>query len=275
VGPFAIDEGLVKAIEPVTTIRIHNVNTGRIITAEVPVKDGFAAVNGDLVIDGAPGSGAKIMLDFSDCAGAATGRLLPTGHVKDKLKTPFGEIEASLVDCANAMVFVKASALGLSGLEGPKEIDSDRKLLDKLEHVRGAAAVAMGLATDPQQALVKSPAFPMLALVTAPADYQAFGSGQRVNAEDVSFVSRLMFMQCLHKTYAGTGAAATGAAACLPGTVVHETRAQRPQWGDRVRIGHPSGVIEVEARVENGSVKRAAFSRTARRLMEGYALVAQ
>jgi len=39
VGPFAIDEGLVDAIEPVTTVRIHQVNTKRVIIAEVPVKD--------------------------------------------------------------------------------------------------------------------------------------------------------------------------------------------------------------------------------------------
>jgi 2-methylaconitate cis-trans-isomerase PrpF len=273
VGPFAIDEGLVKAVEPITTVSIHNVNTGRLIKAEVPAKDGSARVIGDHVIDGVPGTGAKIMLDFADCAGAATGALLPTGKVKDKLKTPFGEVEASLVDCANAMVFVKATEIGLTGLEGPKEIDSNRELLDKLEAIRGAAAQLMNLAADPEEALVKTPAFPMLAIVSEPAEYLAYGSGAKILPHDLSLVSRLMFMQVLHKTYAGTGAAATGAAASIPGTVVWEVRAQRPNWADRVRIGHPSGVIEVEARVEDGRVLRAAFSRTARRIMEGYVSV--
>ncbi|MDR1651533.1 MAG: proline racemase family protein, partial [Synergistaceae bacterium] len=35
VAPFAIDAGLVRAVEPVTAVRIHQVNTRRIITARV------------------------------------------------------------------------------------------------------------------------------------------------------------------------------------------------------------------------------------------------
>ncbi len=44
VGPFAIDEGLVKATEGETRVRIHNTNTRKLIVAHVPVKDGEAAV---------------------------------------------------------------------------------------------------------------------------------------------------------------------------------------------------------------------------------------
>jgi len=35
VGPFAIEEGLVKAVEPVTTVRIYNTNTKKVIEAKV------------------------------------------------------------------------------------------------------------------------------------------------------------------------------------------------------------------------------------------------
>lgn len=273
VGPFAIDEGLVKAVEPVTTVRIHNTNTGKILIAEVPVKDGYAQVEGDCAIDGVPGTGAKIMLDFADTKGSATGKLLPTGKPREMLKTSAGEFEVSMVDCANAMVFVKASSLGMKGTEGPKEIDGDKALLDKLEAIRGASAVAMGLAKSEEEALAKSPAFPMIAVVSEPADYLSYSTGRAVKAEEMSFVSRLMFMQVLHKTYAGTGTCCTGVAACIPGTVVAEVKADRPAWGSVINIGHPCGIIDVEAEVENGEVKRAAFSRTARRLMEGYARV--
>ncbi|MBQ4490969.1 MAG: PrpF protein, partial [Pyramidobacter sp.] len=31
VGPFAIDEGLVKAVEPVTVVRVYNTNTKKVI----------------------------------------------------------------------------------------------------------------------------------------------------------------------------------------------------------------------------------------------------
>ena len=271
VGPFAIDEGLVKATAPVTTVRIHNTNTGKLLIAEVPVKDGYARVSGDCAIDGVPGTGAKIMLDFADTKGSATGKLLPSGQAKEVLKTSAGDFEVSLVDCANAMVFVKAEAVGLKGTEDPKEFDADKALLDRLEAIRGAAAVAMGLAKDEAEALAKCPAFPMLAVVSPPADYTSYATGQTVKAGDISFVARNMFMQVLHKTYAGTGTVCTGVAARIPGTVVAEVLADRP--GHQINIGHPCGYIQIEAVVENGEVKRAAFARTARRLMEGRALV--
>ena len=271
VGPFAIDEGLVRAIAPITTVRIHNTNTGKILVAEVPVEGGMAKVKGDYAIDGTPGTGAKQMLDFADTWGSATGKLLPTGKAKEILKTSVGDFEVSLVDCANAMVFVKASSLGMKGTEGPKEIDGDKDLLTKLEAIRGAAAVAMNMAASPEEALEKNPAFPMIAVVSEPQDYHAYGTGKTVKAQDISFVSRLMFMQVLHKTYAGTGTCCTGVAACIPGTVGEEVCARR--WGKQINIGHPCGVIDVEAEVEGGKVNRAAFARTARRIMEGYVWV--
>ena len=40
-----------------------------------------------------------------------------------------------------------------------------------------------------------------------------------------------------------------------------------------IRIGHPAGVLPVVAEVDGTTVKKAALIRTARRLMEGYALV--
>lgn len=273
VGPYAITEGLVTAKSPVTTVRIHNTNTGKLLIAEVPVEDGLPKVKGDYSIDGVPGIGAKQMLDFADTKGSATGKLLPTGKAKETLKTSKGDYEVSMVDCANAMVFVKAESLGMQGTEGPKEIDGDKELLARLEAIRGASAVAMGLAKTEAEALEKIPAFPMLAVVSAPQDYQSYTTGQTIKAADISFVSRNMFMQVLHKTYAGTGTCCTGVAACIPGTVVHAVRASRPWAKNLINIGHPSGVIDVEAVVEGDEVKRAAFARTARRIMEGYVYV--
>jgi 2-methylaconitate cis-trans-isomerase PrpF len=95
-----------------------------------------------------------------------------------------------------------------------------------------------------------------------------------VKASEVDLVSRVMFMQQMHKTYAGTSTVCTGVASRLPGTIVHEMT--RPETLDRdiVRIGHPAGVIETEARVEMSGnayvVRRATLGRTARRIMEGY-----
>ena len=109
----------------------------------------------------------------------------------------------------------------------------------------------------------------MIAMVSKPLNYVDFTSGKTIAKEDVSLVSRLMFMQVLHKTYAGTGTVCTGVAAKIYGTIVNEMIVDSDSTG-AVRIGHPAGVISLEAKVKDGRVERAAFARTARRIMEGY-----
>lgn len=271
VGPFAIDEGLVKAVEPVTTVRIHNTNTGKILVAEVPVMNGKALVDGEYTIAGVPGTGAKIMMDFAGTAGAVTGKMLPTGNVKDTFDVDgLGKIEVSIVDVANPMVFVQAKDLGLTGLETPAEVDGNRKILKILESIRAKAAVRIGMAKTEEEATQKLPAFPMLAFVSPAQDYREYITGRVITGQDVDLVSRLMYMQVMHKTYAGTGTTCTGAAAKIPGTIVNEVVSGTDPL---VRIGHPAGVIEIEVATEKQGdqvvIKRAAFGRTARRIMDG------
>ena len=107
VGPFVIDEGLVSCPEPITRVRLFNTNTNKIIEAEIPVSRGKALTEGDFAIDGVPGAGARIVLNFINSAGSKTGKLLPTGNVVDRMKLADGRtIRVSLVDAANPAVFV-------------------------------------------------------------------------------------------------------------------------------------------------------------------------
>ena len=69
VGPFAVDEGLVEATDPVTTVRFLNVNTNKTIVAHVPTRDGRFDPVGDFVLPGVPGGGAAIQLDFVEPGG--------------------------------------------------------------------------------------------------------------------------------------------------------------------------------------------------------------
>lgn len=279
VAPFAIDEGLVKVEEPYTTVRVHNTNTNSILIERVQVVNGKAKVLGDYKIDGVPGTGAEISIDFSQTAGAKTGKLLPTGNVKDKVQvTGVGELVVSIVDAANPMVFVKAKDLGLSGIETPEEIDNNQEMLRILEEIRAKAAEKIGMVDDWTKAIEKSPAFPMIAFVSPAAAYKDFTTGKEIKESDVDFVSRLMFMQIMHKTYAGTGTICTGAAARIKGTVVNEVMLEKDRGKNSVlRIGHPAGIItiDVEADNEGGSwqLKKAAISRTARRIMDGYCYI--
>ena len=132
-GPFAVDEGLVKVSGKEALVRIHNTNTKKIIHARFALDDGMAAVDGDLAIPGVAGTGAPVRLEFREPGGATTGKLLPTGNVVDTLDVPgVGKIRASLVDAANACCFLNAADLGLTGIEMPEALDASDELLDKL-----------------------------------------------------------------------------------------------------------------------------------------------
>jgi hypothetical protein len=276
VGPVAIAMGLVRAVEPVTTVRIHMTNSDRMLIAEVPVLDGRAAVEGDLVIDGCPGSGARITLDWSDSQGAFTGKLLPTGNAKDEFVVDGRTYPVSLVDAGNPLIFVSAASLGMEGIETPAQIEANLPLMALIETLRGQAAKIFGLVDKAEDATRKSPYNPFFCIVSPPRDYHTFNDID-VKAGDIDIVSRLLFMLRMHKTHPGTGTVCLGAAARIPGSIVYE--ALRPAARDRlsIKIGHPAGIIPVESEVslENGVIqlKRAAIYRTARLLMEGYAYV--
>jgi 2-methylaconitate cis-trans-isomerase PrpF len=262
VGPFAVDEGLVPAREGETLVRIHNTNTRKLIVARVPVSSGEAAVDGDFVLPGVPGRGARIALDFLDPGGAGTGRLLPTGRARDRVEG----VAASLVDATNPVVFVRARDLGLAGTERPEAVDADPALSARLEAIRVAAAALMGLsgsAATPKVAVVAPPA-PFTAL-----DGTAYGAGQ------ADLVSRVISMGNCHRAFALTAAMCLAVAARIEGTVVRECAAGEAA-GD-LRLGHPSGVLPIAARVgARGGLPWAecvTVYRTARRLMEGFVRV--
>lgn len=273
VGPFAIDEGMVPAIEPVTRVRIHQTNTHCILVADVPVKNGRARAAGDCKIDGVPGTGARIMLDFHDTAGSTTGSVLPTGSPVDTVHVEgHGDFEVSIVDAGNVLVFIEAASLGLKGTESCAEIEADKALTDRIEAIRATCTVKIGMAATLEEATRKSAYVPFFAIISKPADYTAAIDGHTVKAEEVDIVSRLSFMLHMHKTYPGTGTVCTGAAARIPGTLVYNLLSEEARRRDVLRIGHPGGIITVDAKasVSTGlAFERLAYERTARRIMEG------
>ncbi len=279
VGAYAVDEGLVVLDGPVARVRIHNTNTGRILTADVPIVDGAAAIEGPLLVHGVPGTGAPIALDFSQTGGGITGSLLPTGNVMDVLDTPSGPVEATIVDLANLTVFFGADSVGMTGTEGPAEFGKQQ--LELVLAVKESASKLLGM--DPGGLI------PVPAIVSPPAGYTSFASGEAVEANDTDLLARVIGGRppVLHKAYPGTLAACTGVAARIPGTVVHSiTRVERDD-PDEIRIGHTSGVMPVRAAASHGTVSQGAatagstdwtadlavYHRTARRLAQGTAYI--
>jgi len=275
VGPFAVDEGLVPITEPVTTVRIFNTNTKKIIEAAVPVRNGKALTEGDFMVQGVPRSGARILLNFVNAGGAKTGKLLPTGRVVDTIALADGRVvRASVVDAANPAVFVQAGELGFAGTELPRAAAGHPTLLPLLEEIRVKGALLMGLARRPEEV---SPAVPKVAFVAPARDYETI-TGTRVAGADCDLLARTKALAVLHKAYAVTGGICVSAAALIPGTVVHEVVGPRAKESGVVRVGHPSGVSEfviaIQTTPEGGFVlSRAGVAGTARRIMDGYAYV--
>jgi methylitaconate Delta-isomerase len=276
VGPFAVDEGLVKAVAPITRVRIHQLNTNKLITAEVPVKEGRFDAAGDYAIAGIPGTHARISLGFADPGGALTGKLFPTGNRRDSFEMAGGHaVSVTIIDAANPVVLVAASEIGLTGVE-IDEIDAGEAIKAVLEEIRCKAAVRIGLAASEAEATQKSQAVPKIAFVSAPQPYTDTG-GKAISAADVDIVARIMSMGTLHRSFAVSGGISTAGAAMVPGTIVYDLIKEESRGRDLLRIGHPGGIIEVGAvmAVEGDDCfyREAIIGRTARRLMEGFVLI--
>lgn len=271
VGPFAIDEGLVPAVEPITVVRVLNTNTNKIIEEHVRVEDGHAMVHGNEVIQGVPGTGSRIDMYFEDPAGSKTGKLLPTGQKKEVFDVPgYGPAEVTVLDCSNPMVFIKASDLGIKGSE-LTELNQNKDVMEHIERIRGIAAVKCGFVEKWEDARTKSTSAPKVSIVSAPQDYINM-DGNEVKADTMDLCCRAISVGALHKAYPMTVAVGTGAAARIPGTIVNEIVKPAPDQ-DIIRLGHASGVTEVDVKMVGEKVIKGGVTRTARRIMDGWVYV--
>lgn len=261
-GPFAVDEGLVRAPGEEALVRIHNTNTNKIIHSRFALDDGEAAVEGTQELPGVAGSGSPVRLEFLDPGGAGTGRLLPTGNVVDTLYPEgFEAIEASLIDSANPAVFVAAADLGLSGNELPADLDARPDLMAYLQAIRHAGGIAMGLPPSPNK--------PTIGFVSSAQDAELL-TGAFVSMDAGDLTGRIVSMGNVHRALPLTGAICMATAARIKGSVVN--RFLRPGAGD-IRTIQPSGVIVCAAEVGPGDgnwhVEKASVVRTQRRLFDG------
>jgi hypothetical protein len=271
VGPFAVDEGIVRPNGDTAVVRIFNTNTRKIIRSTFPLEDGRSATDGDLSIPGVAGTGAPVRLDFLAPGGATTGKLLPTGKPTDRLEVPgIGPIDVSMIDAANACVFVRARDLGLKGSELPEELDRDPALLDRLQSIRRLASIAMGIARDDSEARAVA-AVPIIGFVAPPMDAPTL-SGDPIAAGQVDLTARFLSNGQPHRALPLTASLCTAVAANIAGTLVAEALA--PGAGAQVQIGMPSGILTVGAEVAQDSAGQwmahsGAFYRTAQRLFDG------
>ncbi|WP_256646161.1 2-methylaconitate cis-trans isomerase PrpF [Thermomonas paludicola] len=280
VGPFAIANGLIDASrvprDGICTVRIWQANIGKTIVAHVPVTNGEVQETGDFELDGVTFPAAEIVLEFLDPSddGDAGGSMFPTGNLVDDLDVPgIGTLKATMITAGIPTVFVNAADLGFAGTELQPAINEDKVALAKLEAIRVAGALRMGLIKSAEEASTRQHT-PKVALV-APAQDYASSSGKHIGAGSIDLNVRAMSMGKLHHAMMGTASVAIATAAAVPGTLVNTAAGGGTR--DAVNFGHPSGTLRVGASVQQidgqWQVTRAVMSRSARVLMDGWVRV--
>ena len=284
-GAFAIHAGLVDPARipdnGVCVVRIWQANIQKTIIAHVPVSNGQVQETGDFELDGVTFPAAEIVLEFldpsddeGDGGSPASRGMFPTGNLVDDLDVPgVGTLKATMITAGIPTVFVNAADIGYDGTELQPAINDDKAALAKLEAIRVAGALRMGLIQTREEAATRQHT-PKVAFVAPPKAYAA-SSGKAIAADAIDLNVRAMSMGKLHHAMMGTASVAIATAAAVPGTLVNLAAGGGTR--DAVRFGHPSGTLRVGASVAQvdgqWAVTRAVMSRSARVLMEGWVRV--
>ena len=80
-GPAALEAGLIAAQGDQTVLRIRTLNTNMIAEVTLQTPGGHPCYEGDVSIDGVPGTSAPVLQNFLDTEGSVCGALLPTGQL--------------------------------------------------------------------------------------------------------------------------------------------------------------------------------------------------
>jgi len=273
VGPYAIQEGIIKPKEGENKIRIYQVNTDKIIHSTFNVKDGKPEIEGDYTIAGVYGGASKVRLDYLEPGGSGTGKLLPTGNVIDEIEIDgFGKIKVSVVDAATPLIYIQAEDLGLKGTESPDELDGNVEKMEIIQKIRRKCAFMTGLSKSEHEAPMNTP---RIGIVTSPKDYISLDKSN-IKGDDQDITARMFSMGKTHKAIMGTAGVNIGVAAAIEGTIPNliKRKGSNPL---ELRAGNPSGVMTAGAVIEQVDGKPHARSaimyRTFRPLMRGEVLV--
>jgi hypothetical protein len=264
IGVFALLEGVAAADGDTAELTLYNTNTDTEIDQTIPMDAGEPAVYGDYSVDGVPGTGAKIETMFKDPGGGATGALFPTGSPMDTIDTGSEELDVSVVDATNVVVFLRAEDLGLDGVELPAELEARQDILDLFARVRETIRELIGLENAKKSN-------PSIGVVSEPQSYDC-SVDKYVEADEIDITSRWMSLQP-HHAVGMTGAMCLGAAAQLPGTIPYEKARHRED--ELITLGHPKGTVTVAANVDTSGdepvVRSITQGRTARPILRGKA----
>jgi 4-oxalomesaconate tautomerase len=247
IGPFAIERGLVGATSDETRVVVFMENSGQVAIATVPTPRGKVTYEGCACIDGVPGLGAPISLEFLDTAGSSCGSLLPTGRTVDKIN----DVECTLIDNGMPCVVMRAVDVGATGYEDRDMLDMAEAIKARVEAIRLKAGPLMNLGDVALKSVPKM-------MLIAPSRY-----GGAITVR--SFIPKRA-----HASIGVLGAVSVATACLIPGTVAAAVATVPDGRRKMLSVEHPTGEMTcVLETADDGSVASAALLRTARRLMDG------
>ncbi len=253
VVPFALEQGLVEAQGDTSTFRVLTLNTNMTCDITVQTPKGTLGYQGDTHIDGVPGTGAPVVINFLDTAGSVCNAVLPTGEVCDSVNG----IQVTCIDNGMPMVLLRAKDVGCSGQESAADLNADEALKARLEVLRLKAAEKMGLGDVTQKS------YPKMCLVSP-----ASANG--------CIATRCFIPHVCHESI-GVLAAVTVATACVLAGAVTDGIARLPAGQVKtLSVEHPSGEFRVELETDANDpqcVIRSALLRTARLIMRGEVMI--
>jgi 4-oxalomesaconate tautomerase len=247
VGPFAIERGLVAALDGETKVAIYMENTGQAAVATVQTPRARVSYQGDAQIDGVPGTAAAIPLEFRDTAGSSCGALLPTGNACDLIDG----VACTLIDNGMPCVVLRAEDVGATGYEDRDSLDAATDLKARIEAIRLQAGQLMNLGDVAEKSV------PKMMLVAAPAH------GGAVTVR--SFIPHRA-----HATIGVLGAVSVATACLIAGSPAAAVAQVPPGRRKTLSVEHPTGEMSCVLQLDDaGAVESAALLRTARKLMDG------
>jgi 4-oxalomesaconate tautomerase len=253
VVPFAIESGMVRAGEDVTTLRVLTLNTDTLCDIEVQTPDGRVEYAGDARIDGVPGTAAPINITFLETAGSVCGALFPTGNHLDRIDG----VAVTCIDNGMPVVIMLAADVGVTGYESRDELNANEALKRRIESIRLAAGPLMKLGDVAQKVV------PKMCLVAAPR------AGGHIS-------TRTFIPHDCHSAVGVLGAVTVATAAVTPGTVARRIARVAAGPEKLISVEHPSGEFTVALEMNAhhpDEVARASLLRTARLIMRGEVFV--
>lgn len=257
VGPFAIEKGLVAAVDGVTPVAIYMENTDSKATAFVETPGGVVNYAGEARIDGVPGTHAPININFEDVAGSSCGALLPTGNAVDEVQG----VQVTCIDNGMPVVCLNAADFGITGYETPAELEANTQLKERVESIRLEVGQMMNLGD------VTNKTVPKMSLL-APAREGGLVS------------TRTFIPHRVHESIGVLGAVSVATACMLEGSVAAQIAGLDTVGSSMdIEVEHPTGFFTVQMEVDHSGgtpeVTKSALLRTARMLMQGSVFVPQ